>query len=69
MPLDDALNILQSGRELRGTIEFDKALLSWRVKFDGHRQLTVLLDEIGLDDPIPFEPKEDGEASVDDFPE
>jgi hypothetical protein len=73
MPLIDALKILEDGRQLRGTIELDEVLLSWRAQFDGHRTLTVVLDELSLDDPLPIEltpegQRELGETQSDDFP-
>ncbi len=61
MPVIDALKILQQGRELRGTIELDEALLTWRARFDGRGHIAVDLDEIGLDDPIPVELTQDGQ--------
>lgn len=73
MTLIDALTELQQGRTLRGTIELPDCLLTWRMTFDGARRLTVDLDELSLDDPIPFELTEEGraaldEAAHDDFP-
>lgn len=73
MPVIDALNILQSGKNLRGSLELDEALMSFRVQYDGKRRLTIDLDEISLDDPIPFELTELGKDEVekqpDDFPD
>jgi hypothetical protein len=74
MPVIDALKILEAGKELRGTIELEDYLLSWRAKFDGKRTLTFVLDELSLDEPIPCELTSDGqraldEAEPDDFPE
>lgn len=68
MPVIDALKILEAGKELRGTIELDAYLLSWRARFDGHRTLTIVLDELGLDEPIPFEPADPPEIQPGDFP-
>lgn len=73
MPLIDALSELQQGRTLRGTIELPNYLITWRMSFDGARRLTVDLDELRLDDPIPYELTEEGraaldEAQADDFP-
>jgi hypothetical protein len=71
MPVIDALKILEAGKELRGSIELDDVLLSWRARFDGHRTLTVVLDELSLDESIPFglaEPLPEGEPEPDDFP-
>lgn len=68
MPIIDALNELQKGRVLRGTIELPDYLISWRMKFDGARRITIDLDELGLDDPIPFELTEKGHADLDEAP-
>lgn len=73
MALIDALKILQSGRTLRGSLELDEALMSFRVQYNGDRRLTFDLDEISLDDPIPFEltelGKNEAETQPDDFPD
>jgi hypothetical protein len=73
MPVIDALKILEAGKELRGTVELDEYLLSWRAKFDGLRTITLTLDELSLDDPIPYELTQDGQQALrepqpDDFP-
>jgi hypothetical protein len=71
MPVIDALKILEAGKELRGTIELDAYLLSWKARFDGTRTLTVVLDELSLDEPIPFLPTEaepEAETEPGDFP-
>jgi hypothetical protein len=72
MPVIDALKKLEAGKELRGTIELDDYLLSWRMRFDGNRTLTVVLDELSLDEPIPIELTPDGQTlswtAPDDFP-
>jgi hypothetical protein len=70
MPLVDALKILSAGRTLRGSIELDDVLLTWRATFDGHGRLTVDLDELGVDEPIPYDLVPDHliEMSPDDFP-
>jgi hypothetical protein len=72
MPVIDALKILERGGVLRGTIELDDYLLSWRARFDGSRTLTFVLDELSLDDPIPFElaePPDGAETLPGDFPD
>jgi hypothetical protein len=66
MPVNDALKILSAGRELRGTIELDDYLLSWRAKFDGMRKLTIVLDELSLDEPIPCELTLEGQQALDE---
>lgn len=71
MPVIDALKILEAGKELRGTIELNDYLLSWRARFDGRRTLTFVLDELSLDEPIPFlpaEPLPESEPEPGDFP-
>jgi hypothetical protein len=73
MPVIDALKRLQSGRELRGTVELDDYLLSWRARFDGRGRITLDLDELSLDEPIPVELTQDGQQALDeaepgDFP-
>lgn len=65
MPVIDALKILEAGKELRGTIELDDYLLTWRARFDGHGRITFDLDELSLDEPIPFSP---AEPEPGDFP-
>jgi hypothetical protein len=71
MPLIDALKILSAGRELRGSIELDDFLLSWRARFDGHRQITIVLDELSIDEPIPYDLTDEGsnltETQPDEF--
>jgi hypothetical protein len=67
MPVIDMLKVLEAGRELRGTVELDEYLLSWRAKFDGLRTITLTLDELSLDEPIPFLPSEP-ETEPGDFP-
>ncbi len=72
MPLSDALKILSAGRQLRGSIELGDVLLTWRASFDGHRQLTIVLDELSIDEPIPYELTDEGsklaETQPGDFP-
>lgn len=67
MAFDELLGELQAGRELRGGFYLPDKLLHFKAKFDGHRTITLELDELSLDEPA-FEPIEDGEASLDDFP-
>jgi hypothetical protein len=55
MPLIEAMKILSAGRTLRGSIELDDVLLTWRATFDGRGRLTVDLDEQGVDEPIPYD--------------
>lgn len=55
MPLSDALRKLQDGGQLRGSIELDDRLLGWTASFTPPRTLTILLDELLYDEPIPFD--------------
>ncbi len=67
MPLGDALQVLQQGKVLRGTIEVPDYLITWKMKFDGHKTLTVELDELSLDEPIPYELTEEADSYLDGF--
>jgi len=64
--VSDALKVLQSGRELRGTVELDEALLTWRARFDGRGHIAVDLDELSLDEPIPYELTPEGQQALDE---
>ena len=49
------LHILNEGRTLRGSIELDDSLVGWSVRFLPPRSFLIEMDEMPLDEPIPFE--------------
>jgi len=67
MAFDELLGELQAGREVRGGFYLPDKLLHFKAKFDGHRTITIELDELSLDEPA-FELTADGEVSLGDFP-
>lgn len=53
------LRILQDGRPLRGSFELDDRLLTWTARFTPPREIYIVLDELMLDEPIPFDLPDD----------